>query len=373
MVQSVITPRPPAPPPAGPSAARDLNTARVLALVRDQGPLTQAELIRRSGLARPTVAAIARQLQEAAVLVEAGRAPDGSTGRPGSLLQFDPRCATAAVARMLPRSVEVWIVDCDGEELGRSRLTRPGPAAGRPDRLAAELTRLSAELGVPRPGSVGMLLVGRLPASWAVLEDRLAAPVTVLNPTAAAALGVARAGRHADALVVFLDHGIGVGIVCGGEVLLGADARSGELGHCRVPGVERRCRCGRTGCVETVAAGWFLRERAAQLLGSTVRVPTTVAGLEGLGHAGIDRLLAEAAEQLGLATSWLVNTVNPRAVLLGGTPFAAGADRFLATFTASVRRHALVDHAEHLVVDVASPTADIDGAAQAALDRLVIV
>ena len=45
-----------------------------------------------------------------------------------------------------------------------------------------------------------------------------------------------------------------------------------------------------------------------------------------------------AARQLGLAASWLVNTLDPRAVLLGGTPFAAGAERFLASFADSVRQ-----------------------------------
>ena len=80
-----------APPPAGPSAARDLNTTRIVRLLRDQGPLTQAELIRRSGLARPTVTAIVRDLILRRIVVTAGPDRAAVNRRPGSLLAFDAR------------------------------------------------------------------------------------------------------------------------------------------------------------------------------------------------------------------------------------------------------------------------------------------
>ena len=379
------------PPPAGPAAARDLNTATVLDILRDSGPLSRADLIRRSGLARPTVSAIVRTLLDAAIAVEVG--PDLSAsagkpgaGRPGALMAFNPRCVTAAVVRVLPAVVDVWVVDCDGAELGGGQVDNPGDAGGCLDRIRSELERLAYALSVPRPTSVGMLLVGRVDPSTGVctgaalgrdslpitvLERGLAAAVSVLNPSAAAALGVARAGSHTDALVIFLDQGIGAGLVCGGQVLLGATGGVGELGHCRVPGEERECRCGRRGCLETVAAGWFLRARVAEILGSS-RVPRTLAELERLGDDRVDAVLAEAAWQLGLAACWLVNVLNPRTVLLGGTQFAAGATRFLESFAAAVVENSVAANAEDLIIDVASDRADIEGAVQAALDRLQI-
>ena len=65
-----------------------------------------------------------------------------------------------------------------------------------------------------------------------------------------------------------------------------------------------------------------------------------------------------------------MNTLDPRAVLLGGTQYAGGADRFLAAFADSVRTNATLDRGSALIIDFAASTADIDGAAQAALDRL---
>jgi predicted NBD/HSP70 family sugar kinase len=373
-----------APPPAGPSAARDLNTTRIVRLLRDDGPLTQAELIRRSGLARPTVTAIVRELILRRVVVTAGPDRAAVYGRPGALLAFDPRSETVAVVRVLGGEIEVWVADSEARFLGHRRRSCRVDTGGGLERVAGEITGLALDLEVSRPRSVGMLLVGRHdpstdlcagaalgtdPVPLSTLEERLDAEVTVLNPTAAAALGVARAGRHSDAVVILLDRGIGAGIVCGGQVLSGVAGGAGELGHCRLPGVTARCPCGRSGCLETVAAGWFLQERAAEILGAGRAVPSTLAGLEDLDHPAIDRLLEGAARQLGLAASWMVNTLDPRAVLLGGTPFASGAERFLASFAGSVRQHSMSDRGSALIVDFAAATADIDGAAQAALDH----
>ncbi|GAA3614607.1 ROK family transcriptional regulator [Microlunatus ginsengisoli] len=376
-----------APRAAGPSAARDLNTARVVDVVRRDGPITQADLIRRSGLSRPTVGAIVRDLLHRQVVVEAGPDPSVRNGRPGSLLAFNPKCATVGVIRLLPKWMDLWIGDCEGRVLGHARRRSPATTSQRLDDLAGALTRSAVELDVPRPSSVAILLAGRAdpvsgmcfgaalaarPVPLMELEQRLDTAVTVLNPTAAAALGVARTGRYADALVVFLDHGIGAGIVSGGRALTGGSGGAGELGHCRLPGVDRLCQCGARGCLETVAAGWFLRERAREIIGSRSRIPRTLAGLERLGHPELDGVLNSAARQLGLGASWLVNSLDPRVVLLGGTPFAAGAGRFLETFADSVREHSFRDRGRELIIDFAEQTADVDGAIQIALDRLAL-
>jgi predicted NBD/HSP70 family sugar kinase len=342
-------------------------------------------LIRRSGLARPTVAAIVRDLLLRHVVVAAGRDSSAVNGRPGSLLAFDPRSETVAVVRVLPGLTEIWVADSEARFLAHRRRSWPVDTTAGLARLGGEISRLALDQGLAPPRSIGMLLVGRSdpstglctgpalgaePVPLTALEERLGAAVTVLNPTAAAALGVARSGRHSDAVVIFLDRGIGAGIVCGGQVLSGAAGGAGELGHCRLPGATGRCPCGRSGCLETVAAGWHLHERATEILGPRRTVPSTLARLEGLDHPSIDRLLTSAADHLGLAASWLVNALDPRAVLLGGTPYASGAQRFLASFADSVRRNATADRGAALVVDFADSTADIDGAAQAALDRL---
>jgi predicted NBD/HSP70 family sugar kinase len=113
----------------------------------------------------------------------------------------------------------------------------------------------------------------------------------------------------------------------------------GELGHCPVAS-GLQCPCGRRGCLETVAAGWAIRERATALLGGDL-ARANLAQLENLDDPRIDDVLRSAAGALGEATAWLVNLLDPSLVILGDTAFARGADRFFAAFDESTRRHAV--------------------------------
>ena len=56
----------------------------------------------------------------------------------------------------------------------------------------------------------------------------------------------------------------------------------------------------------------------------------------GATTSPVNDVLDEAAAALGLAVSWLVNLVNPTAVLLGGNEFATGAMRFFTVFRNAV-------------------------------------
>ncbi len=369
----------------GSSIVRDVNTSRVLAVLRDQGPLAQSDLVRRTGLTRPTVAAIAQDLRARGVVVDAG-VDRARTGRPATLLASEPGWATVAVCRVMGPVLEVVLADTDGTELRRLRRRHPGRVGTGLRALAAMITAAARDQGVPRPSAAALLLGARVdpvtgaglaaafgggrPVSVPTVEERLGLPVTVLNPAAAAALGVAGGGSHRDTVVVFLDHGIGVGLVSSGTVLTGASGGTGELGHSRLPGRVEVCRCGRTGCLETVSAGWAIRDRVAGLGGVDHDHLVTLAELEALKDPEVEAVLTEAAWHLGVAASWVVNLLNPTTVLLGGSPFAAGAERFLATFAAAVRDHAVEDNAAGLTVAFATDRADVEGGVRAALDLL---
>src|SRR5579871_2723607 len=68
---------------------RDLNVSLLIELVRGSGPISRAELARRSGLSAPTVSTIVGQLVERGILVEGATAP-ANGGRPPVLLDIDP-------------------------------------------------------------------------------------------------------------------------------------------------------------------------------------------------------------------------------------------------------------------------------------------
>src|SRR4051812_32024045 len=86
------------------SHVRTANAVRIVHLLRDRGAMSRAELVRVSGLTKPTVMAIVRSLLEAGVAIESGTSPaaNGNSergGRPGSLVWFNSEAKTAVAAR----------------------------------------------------------------------------------------------------------------------------------------------------------------------------------------------------------------------------------------------------------------------------------
>lgn len=146
--------------------------------------------------------------------------------------------------------------------------------------------------GVSDPVS-GRFVAANLPASGhgfhADLERALGADVMLVNDARAFALSEAvfGAARHARVVAgVILGTGIGGGIVIDKRLHGGARDLAGEFGHGAAPAhiVAAHglplvpCRCGRTGCIETLASGPGLSRLCAAMTGTRVE-PARIAAL----------------------------------------------------------------------------------------------
>jgi predicted NBD/HSP70 family sugar kinase len=203
----------------------------------------------------------------------------------------------------------------------------------------------------------------------AVLEAALEVPVGLISLPSAEVIGEVFAGAAADrddAVLIFLSHGIGAGILSRGRLLVGAGGAVGELGHCPV-GSGIRCTCGRDGCLETVAAGWAIRAEAVRLLGRPDLSRANLAELEALQDPRVDAVLDRAAEALGAATAWLTNLLDPSIVILADTQFLHGAQTFFSAVESSARRHAV---SAGLEIVVGTVDARRRGTVQRALELL---
>src|SRR3954465_10158759 len=108
------------------SHVRAANAVRIVHLLRDHGAMSRAELVRASGLTKPTVMAIVKSLLGDGIAIESGTSPaaDGQSergGRPGSLVRFNGEAKTA-VAAQLGLRFEVAHVTATGAILARTAL-----------------------------------------------------------------------------------------------------------------------------------------------------------------------------------------------------------------------------------------------------------
>jgi glucokinase len=162
----------------------------------------------------------------------------------------------------------------------------------------------------------------------------------LVNDARAFALGQLRHGAAAtasDAVFVTLGTGVGGAVASDGALRLGSGARGGELGHMPIsPDGGRRCGCGATGCLETIAGGKALAEMGADLVraGTASALAARVddkaeAVTAGDVVAAADddptcaELVADAGRALGLALAALATTLAPEVVVVGGGLAAA--------------------------------------------------
>ncbi len=174
-----------------------------------------------------------------------------------------------------------------------------------------------------------------------LLTEAFALPVWIEMDANAAALGEAWAGAGAGTqhfVYVVVGTGIGAGILVRGQILRGWRGTAGEFGHTTIDPNGPQCNCGGFGCLESLASGPAIAQRAAAALqrGSSSRL----AQLAGDGPVTTE-LVFEAARQgdavacavvhatvsyLAVGLTNLVHLLNPQVLALGGGVAVGGAD-----------------------------------------------
>lgn len=167
-----------------------------------------------------------------------------------------------------------------------------------------------------------------------VLEEELGFSVYLENDSRAMAYGEFRAGivkEEQQVLFLNMDYGIGAGIICNGEMYYGKSGYAGEVGHIPLFDNQKKCHCGKKGCLETEASGRILIDKlqehlqkgATSILNEKIDVQSIV--LEDLLKAAHKddeltlELVTEMGEKLGRGLSVLINIFNPELIVLGGT------------------------------------------------------
>lgn len=345
--------------PAGALAAlRRRNAAMLLDALRLRGPLARAELARLAGLDAKTVTNLVNILLRRRLVAAAGMT-ESSGGRPGERLALNADGAYAIGVDLGATSLRTVLVDLTGavraahrRALGRSRgaeaiLGQAAESIASIRRTAGVGSKELAGIGFASPGFIdrrrGVALEAVNIPGWkdvpvaAFLARRFRLPVFLEEASRSMALGEQWLGlgrQSGDLVCLDLGFGIGAGIIAGGRLHYGACESGGEIGHTTVLDGGPKCRCGKSGCLETVASG----EAIARLSGQPSAKAAAAAAQAGDRLAR--RVILQAGGYLGVAAANLVNLLNPSLVILNGGLCNLG-PILLEPFMQSLRSHAL--------------------------------
>jgi predicted NBD/HSP70 family sugar kinase len=318
-----------------------LGAGSVLRLIRDGEAVTRADLARRTGLARSTVAQRVDALLAHELVYEAG----GSTstgGRPPTILAFNQLAGVVLAGDLGATHSRLAVSDLAGSPLKEVALdldiaTGPEAVLGKvQDEFAAMLAELERSpedvrgIGIGVPGPVafatGQPVNPPIMPGWdgfslpRWFSTRYEAPVLVDNDVNIMALGEHWwHWRDTDHLLfIKVGTGIGCGIVAGRVIHRGAQGAAGDIGHIRVPGNEEvLCRCGNVGCLEAVAGGRALAQQL-EAQGLEAHGSRDVVRLVRAGEPRAARMVREAGRSLGRVLAGSVNFFNPAVIIIGG-------------------------------------------------------
>lgn len=330
----------------------------ILDAIAAAGPATQAELSRRLGVSRSTITNLIAELKDAG---KVKTVPVISSGRRAIQVQLVGSSGYYLGVDMDSRKVAFVICDVTGEIL-----TKVFVRGDRCDnakelvknfkmRLVSELKKLEIKWGdikqacvavsSPVNPSNGEIMSDEFFRNWdskSIIEQGiqvLDCPVCVDNDATLAALGEKYYGVEETGscfVMVYVDHGIGAGLVINDEPYAGFLGIAGEIGHNRLDGVSRMCRCGNTGCVETISSVRAVVESSQQIIPNIGTIEDVLQDMES-GDVAMERLVSDAGAALGKSLVPLINTLNPQRVYLGGSALAVN-HRFVRAFAEEASR-----------------------------------
>lgn len=324
-----------------PELLKRINRNVIIKLIIKEGEVSRSQLARLTGLALPSVMRIVDGLVAEGLVEDLGKG-DSTGGRKPTLIRLNADYMYIVGIEIAIESTIV-ITNFKGELL--NSWTSPQMGFIDPDALLNTLLNQMefmldekkidrnriAGVGIGTPGTnfKHMHLVKRsIMKGWEDMDvlgwfsDRTTYPIVVENVARTRTLSELWFGYGKDYknfLYVFVDQGVGVGIVQNGMIYKGASGVAGEFGHMSVDYQGRECYCGNKGCIEMyVSAGAIIN--AVDQLGKETpeKNPTFTEVVLQSEEPAVAAILKDAGDLLAFGIANLVNLYNPEAVVLGG-------------------------------------------------------
>lgn len=340
------------------STPREINRQIILNLVREQQPVSRADLARRMNIGRGMITSIIDELLAEEAIFE-GATVDAPRGRKPKMLYVRTRDRLILGVDVRFSFTHLMLADFAGVPISMERfetVTDPDALVAAIAQRAEALLRAHQAagtcegLGLVVPGMTDqrtgrVLFAPQLGWRDVPIRDRLAAatglPVQIENAPIACALAhiwLTERGTAppTDFVYVTVSDGVGAGIVVNGEVVRGAAQTAGEFGHVPLAIEGPRCLCGATGCLEAYTSNlatlsrYLGRELSAQGTRALLQESgLTIMDVIARAKAGEDRAraaLQETARYLGIGLASVINALNPAQIFVGGEIAAAWSD-----------------------------------------------
>ena len=329
---------------------KELNKATVLDLIRQNKRLSRKELADLTGLSPTACGSITRELIKDGFLHETGQG-ESTGGRKPVMLELKPNSYYAVGFDIGMSELKMVIADITAKVLVQKQFEySPGISVEKVIKFIGEkfFEVISNEkLSVDKFIGSGLSIPGILDRrtnkiiiapnlAWnevdlgTEISEALGMPAYIENEAMCSAIcehWIGKCSNIENFICINIESGIGAGIFIGESIYRGYSGSAGEIGHLIVKENGRLCGCGNRGCLETYASiRHMLREineRVQKGYSSDIINP-------GMGTLSWDKIveaaykgdelclqvLKKGAIYTGYAVAFLINTLNPEAIVL---------------------------------------------------------
>jgi glucokinase-like ROK family protein len=360
---------------------KSLNRSLILNTIRLNGPISRAEIAKKTKLTPPTVTNLVAELLESK-LVRESEIGVSKGGRKPILLTIDWKSSYVIGLDVGGHRATAVLTDLNAEVEIQQVQTLPTQLTVKSllHFLVTMIENIINDSGITRRSIIGIGIgmhgivnhskgIGVFAPNFNlrnvpikdVLQAQFSIPTYVENDARALTLGEAWFGNgigFENIICVNLGVGIGSGVILKNELFHGRNGIAGEVGHTIVDLNGSKCSCGSYGCLQTVAGGGVLKERVLKELSigrkSLIQNKVNESGGKITGEmihqCAIEgdplaiEVLAETGRLLGIGLTNMINFMNPDRIIIGGG--VAKAKEFILTpLKDVVRGHALTPEA----------------------------
>ncbi len=345
-------------PPAQ-QAIKEENMKRIFLELHRKREMTRIQLSRSTGLSTATVSALVDELVRMGLFFETGPAKTDSIGRKPINLRIRPESRQLPVISLNRWGARFLLYDLDIQPLEELFVPHASDqyggfedtdSDGNPDtgddyaaliRSVLAKSRLfdparAIALCVVSPGifvqekdaySLSALHVSFSRSVMANLEREIRVPMFFGNSSMSHAYAEKKAldatgAEVADLMYIYVRDGVGAGILCGGDLFLGAEETAGEIGHVTINARGRRCVCGNRGCLEQYVNVDTIIDEVRRALPDGE--PAGQLTLEWIGdayekgHAAVSAVLDDIAEKLFRGIYSAICLTGIKRIVIGG-------------------------------------------------------
>ncbi len=335
------------------SLMKKMNTSLILNTIREEGPISRADIARKTKLTPATVTNITSELIKYNLILEAERGLS-SGGRKPVMLRINSNGYYVIGIYIGSKNVDMIMANLNADIICSNSIENDSSISGEEvlEKIKCKAKQWLQEYTDKKILGIGVGVHGLVKSQDGILvyapnlgwenlpiknelEQALNLPVFIDNDVRTMTLGESWFGSALEVsnfIFVYIGYGIGGSIVIDNQLYRGIAEGAGEIGHTTIEANGPKCSCGNYGCLQSLASEQamlssikkHISEGRESIISEWINDDICRISPEIIVKAALhnDKLalevIKEKSKYLGIGIANLINTFNPSLVIING-------------------------------------------------------